>query len=278
MMIVNMTTSISDYLCNAKKEKVGWRQILHNNFIRSKKLGGDITPHLVECITYQCCSSVAGGTSGWLAVLNTESSHHVNDGRKLHVVSASFASQKEALADVCHRTMVLLLTQHAHSVLLHPDQWSVPTQVVVMEVVRLKEAAVSVERQAGNYVGLRGDESPRVEPYSRRESEFTPTHDEAEQRFREKQIIAILRADCQSSSDGTTWPFQMPSYRWQLLDRVVEPKKLKQFVLQHPDKFTIVTHSEKTTKQWGIKVTQDNPASSQRVFPVIMDAAPKQRE
>ena len=52
MMIVNMTTSITDYLCNAKKEKVGWRQNLHNNFIRSKKLGGDITAHLMEYYHY----------------------------------------------------------------------------------------------------------------------------------------------------------------------------------------------------------------------------------
>ena len=81
-----------------------------------------------------------------------------------------------------------------------------------MEVVRIKEAAVCEEREAGTYVGTRGDEESRVLPCPRRQSEFTPARDEGEQQIRDEQIIASLQAECHSSSDGTAWPFQMPGH------------------------------------------------------------------
>ena len=154
-MIEDFAASIFDYIGSAKQQHVAWRTILHNNFHRNKKLGGPINPILEECIKTRNCRRDRGGPAAYEAVLYTESSYQPGDGRPMHMVSASFNNKKEAVDDVCHRTMARLLTQNAHAVLLHQLQWSVPTQEVVMEVVRIKEAAVYEEREAGTYVGTR---------------------------------------------------------------------------------------------------------------------------
>ncbi len=129
------------YLATVKSGSQTWRLVLNHQMNRSKTMGGSIIPSIKACHTMMQNPGAAVGAN-WVCQMAVQSSLISNDGRACAFESVPSASQAEAMEDMCHRAIALLLLANAQLVLLQPKQWRCSTNEIVTAVMDKQRAYV----------------------------------------------------------------------------------------------------------------------------------------
>ena len=235
------------YMEVAKKPHQSWRRVLNNHFNQRRELGGPIIPSIRDCHTM---APVLEG--GFEATLNTQNSLSVGDGLELSV-SAFGDNEDDALNNVCHKALALLLLTDASKVLLQPKQWCIDGDDIVDVAVLLKYMYVQTWARPAIGDCRMGDEQPRLQPPPSRarpvDSNYEPPRGPEEQHQRDQMITRLLNAEI--AAHRVAWPFQLHRGRWRILDKFLPPRvgALMEWVQARPDQFTIIRDDR---QRWGI--------------------------
>ena len=240
------------YLSTWKRESQGWRTVLNNHFNRAKRIGGPIIPSIQAC--HSVWPAIRGG-GGFEAELTIENSLAVGDGLQL-VCKGNGNSQKDAVDNMCHKALAILLLTDASNVLIQPAQWNIDGDAIVDAAVTYKRLFFEKWLDASAIGDMRmGDEQPRVQPppsararaaSSARPQPFLLPPMQKEER--DDQITYLLGMEI--AEYGAAWPFMLHRGRWRILNELLEPGALRPWVDEH-DHFKI-TQDPRNPRRWGI--------------------------
>ena len=241
------------YLSAWKRESQCWRTVLNNHFNRAKSIGGPIIPSIASCTTVE---PAIGGGGGFEAELTIENSLAVGDGLQL-VCKGEGNSQKDAVGNMCHKALALLLLTDARNVLIQPAQWNIDGDAIVDAAVTYKRLFVEKWLGASAIGDVRmGDEQPRVQPppsararaaSSARPQSLYPLPPKQKEE-RDNQITYLLSMEI--AAYGAAWPFKLHRGRWRILNELLEPGALRPWVDEH-DQFKII-QDPRNPRRWGI--------------------------